>query len=118
MKFQIPWYKNFKVDIFRIFHLSPNCQVFPLLLIVSYPYYIYLPQLRYVSGGLGFLWCCLFVFYARNSPGEMPGITQIEKDYIEKSLGVYGQTEEDRQRSRVGHYDYTPMQYAAIFTQL
>ena len=54
-----------------------------------------------ISGLAGFLWCCLFVFYARNSPGEMPGITQIEKDYIEKSLGVYGQTEEDRRKSRV-----------------
>lgn len=58
------------------------------------------PSVFYVFGLAGFLWCCLFVFYARNSPGEMPGITQIEKDYIEKSLGVYGQTEEDRRKSR------------------
>lgn len=58
------------------------------------------PSVFYIFGLVGFLWCCLFVFYARNSPGEMPGITQIEKDYIEKSLGVYGQTDEDRKKSR------------------
>ena len=54
-------------------------------------------------GLAGFLWCCLFVFFARNSPAEMPGITQIERDYIEKSLGVYGQTAEERAASRVGY---------------
>ena len=56
------------------------------------------------TGLAGFLWCCLFVFFARNSPAEMPGITQIERDYIEKSLGVYGQTAEERAASRVGYH--------------
>lgn len=58
------------------------------------------PSVFYVTGMLCFLWCCLYVFYARDSPGEMKNIKPIERKYIEQSLGVYGQTVEERLRKR------------------
>jgi len=53
-----------------------------------------------------FCWCCLYVFYARDTPGEMTGIKPIEKKYIEMSLGVYGQSIEERNRKRVSTRSY------------
>lgn len=58
------------------------------------------PSVFYVTGMLCFLWCCLYVFFARDSPGQMKGIKPIERKYIEQSLGVYGQTVEERLRKR------------------
>ncbi|XP_045210377.1 uncharacterized transporter slc-17.2-like isoform X2 [Mercenaria mercenaria] len=58
------------------------------------------PSVFYVTGMLCFLWCCLYVFFARDSPGQMKNIKPIERKYIEQSLGVYGQTVEERLRKR------------------
>lgn len=54
-----------------------------------------------VAGAVAFLWCLVYAFYTRDSPGEMANIKPIEKKYIEQSLGVYGQSVEERLRKRV-----------------
>lgn len=57
--------------------------------------------MAFISGALCFLWCCLYAFYTRDSPGQMASIKPIEKQYIEQSLGVFGQSVEDRLKKRV-----------------
>jgi len=58
------------------------------------------PSVFYVTGGLALLWCCFYVFFARDSPREMASIKPIECKYIEQSLGTFGQTVEERLASR------------------
>ncbi|KAK3607611.1 hypothetical protein CHS0354_034661 [Potamilus streckersoni] len=71
------------------------------------------PSVFYMIGGLGFLWSLFFVFFARNTPGEMPRIKQIEKQYIEQSLGMHEMTEEERTKKR-----HAAKPWLKIFTSL
>ncbi|XP_046330589.2 sialin-like isoform X3 [Haliotis rufescens] len=41
----------------------------------------------YVVGGLAVIWCIVWLLVSRDSPSEMPGISEAEKKYIETSIG-------------------------------
>ncbi|XP_046549727.1 sialin-like isoform X2 [Haliotis rubra] len=41
----------------------------------------------YVVGSLSVIWCIVWLLVSRDSPSEMPGITEAEKNYIETSIG-------------------------------
>ncbi|XP_066140938.1 putative inorganic phosphate cotransporter [Euwallacea fornicatus] len=45
------------------------------------------PLVFYLYGGLSALWCITFWFFGFNSPGEHPTISDVERCYIEHSLG-------------------------------
>ncbi|XP_066253943.1 putative inorganic phosphate cotransporter isoform X2 [Euwallacea similis] len=45
------------------------------------------PLVFYLYGGLTALWCVIFWFFGFNSPGEHPTISDMERCYIEHSLG-------------------------------
>ncbi|XP_055995958.1 sialin-like [Ostrea edulis] len=45
------------------------------------------PSIFFFLGSCSLVWTLLWGFFARNSPGEMPNITDVEKKYIEHSLG-------------------------------
>ncbi|XP_062616836.1 sialin-like [Saccostrea cucullata] len=45
------------------------------------------PSIFYFLGSCSLVWSFLWGFLARDSPGEMPNITDVEKKYIEHSLG-------------------------------
>ena len=57
--------------------------------------------LLFYSGAAAFFWCLWYAIFARDSPGQMASIEPIERKYIEQSLGVYGQSVEDRLKKRV-----------------
>ncbi|KAL5009865.1 hypothetical protein ScPMuIL_012170 [Solemya velum] len=54
------------------------------------------PSVFYVTGGGCFLWCCFWVFYARNTPREMPRITPLEVEYIETCTGQHYTGKKDK----------------------
>ncbi|XP_061188671.1 sialin-like [Saccostrea echinata] len=49
--------------------------------------YVGWPWIFYFLGSCSLLWTLFWGFFVRDSPGEMPNITEIEKKYIEHSLG-------------------------------
>ncbi|XP_060522260.1 putative inorganic phosphate cotransporter [Cylas formicarius] len=51
------------------------------------------PIYFYVFGGMGAVWCVVWLIFAHSSPSEYPNITFEEKKYIEVSLGQYKQTQ-------------------------
>ncbi|RUS91220.1 hypothetical protein EGW08_001026, partial [Elysia chlorotica] len=45
------------------------------------------PSVFYVIGSFGFLWCCAWVAFAHDSPDDDKTISEIEKQYIKRSIG-------------------------------
>ncbi|CAH1802649.1 unnamed protein product [Owenia fusiformis] len=45
------------------------------------------PSIFYVSGGATFLWILLWAFFVFDTPRDHPRITDVERDYIESSIG-------------------------------
>ncbi|XP_052253573.1 uncharacterized transporter slc-17.2-like isoform X2 [Dreissena polymorpha] len=78
-----------------------NALTFPLAgLLCAYGFDGGWPSVFYITGLVSLLWCCVYAFFARDSPGAMPSIKPIERQYIETSLGVYGQSVEEQLEQR------------------
>ncbi|XP_067685982.1 sialin-like [Haliotis asinina] len=45
------------------------------------------PSVFYVIGSVGFIWCVFWSIFASNSPADCPRISEIERKYIEYSVG-------------------------------
>ncbi|XP_071103844.1 sialin-like isoform X2 [Haliotis cracherodii] len=45
------------------------------------------PSVFYVIGSVGFIWCVFWCIFASNSPADSPRISEIERKYIEYSVG-------------------------------
>ncbi|XP_012938009.1 sialin [Aplysia californica] len=45
------------------------------------------PAVFYVIGGVGFIWCILWVIFAHDTPADSKSIGELEKKYIQLSLG-------------------------------
>ncbi|KAK3105945.1 hypothetical protein FSP39_009222, partial [Pinctada imbricata] len=69
------------------------------------------PSIFYIMGVASFIWCVLWWGVVRDTPRQMKGITDCEKEYIELSLGVHKADTQDKLRKE-------PKPWKSILTSL
>ncbi|XP_076093168.1 sialin-like isoform X1 [Mytilus galloprovincialis] len=88
-----------------------NALAFPIgSLLCAYGFDGGWPSIYYVLGAVSFVWCIVWIVFVRDSPEEMPGITDIEKKYILHSLG------DDEDPDDQHHHKHTAKPWKSILT--
>ncbi|XP_011178049.2 putative inorganic phosphate cotransporter [Zeugodacus cucurbitae] len=70
------------------------------------------PGLFYVSGGMGLMWCVVWLLLGANNPAESKFITKAELDYIVSSQNSTKKVESDERAQKI------PVPWHAILTSL
>lgn len=70
------------------------------------------PMVFYLFGTLGMAWCICMYLFGYNGPADHPTISEVEKIYIEESLG---HTDEHKKRSTPWKEIFTSWQVWALF---